>query len=452
MGRGLAVRIWVMGFVAAGTSGCAAVAGGLLLGGGVAAGRLSMKPALTQQMLVQGSDGHLGLVVGIEAMEIHGPRPPLNAPLVLDRSGSMSGYKLRHAKAAARQFIRAMRPGDRIALVTYGDEPELALPSTELTEDSRQRALEAVERVTASGMTHLSGGILLGRDQILEHRGAGRVNRVILLSDGIANVGTCDPVGLARLAEDLRERDISLTTMGVGLDFNEDVMMRLAERGGGNYYYIREAQGLASVFREELGSLFGIVARRPELRLLLAPGVRLRSVPGYRIDQNGQEVRVRLSDISGGSRRKVVLSLEAPTGQPGSLPVADISLEYREPAGGRQTLRSRVAAQVTSDPVLAERSVNRVALGEATKAEAALVIQRAVSLYEQGDAAGASRTLRAASNRIQKRARAYRFNDDLVQGQLRGALGGILAAPAPKAEPGNHLRKEMKRGALELAH
>jgi Ca-activated chloride channel family protein len=411
-----------------------------------------MKPALTQQILVQGSDGHLGLVVGIEAMELHGPRPPLNAALVLDRSGSMSGYKLRYAKAAARQFIRAMRQGDRIALVTYSDEPELVLPSTELTEDSQQRALEAVERVTASGMTHLSGGILLGRDQILDHRGGGRVNRVILISDGIANVGISDPGGLARLAEDMRERDVSLTTMGVGLDFNEDVMMRLADRGGGNYYYIREAHRLASAFREELGSLSGVVAHRPELRLILAPGVRVRSVHGYTFEQHGQEVRVRLSDISGGSRRKVVLSLEAPTGRPGSLPVADVALEYREPAGGRQALRSQVAALVTPDAVRAERSVDPIALGEATKAEAAVEMQRAVTLYERGDVTGASRALEATSQRVQQKAKAYQFSDDLIQGQLRGAMGGIRAAPAPQAEHGNHLRKEMKRGAMELAH
>lgn len=437
--------------MAGAATGCPAVAGGLLLGGGYAAGRLALRTSVTQRAILQGGRGDLGLVVGIEAMELHGPRPPLNAALVLDRSGSMSGDKIRHARAAARQFVRAMRPGDRIALVTYSNHAELVVPSTALDEESRERALRSIDRIEVGGMTNLSGGLVLGRDQVLAHQGSGRVNRVILISDGIANLGVTDPVGLSRLAGDLRERGVTVTTMGVGLDFNEDVMMRLADRGGGNYYYIRHAERMADAFRREFGSLSGVVAHRPQLRLELAPGVRVRAVHGYAFEQRGREVRVKLSDIAGGTRRKVVLALEAPTSRPGALPIADVALEFERPGGARGAVRTRVAAEVTVDARRAATSVDRWAMKEATKAEAASALQRAVTAYERGDADAAARALHEMKARVHERAKTYRFDDAQIRAELDRVRDVLRAAPSPSAAEGSHLRKAYKSRALELA-
>jgi Ca-activated chloride channel family protein len=432
--------------------GCGAVAGGLLIGGGVAVGRLSVKTSLTQNALVQGSDGHLGLVVGITAAELHGPRPPLNAALVIDRSGSMSGDKIRYAKTAAKDFIRAMRAGDRIALITYSNDAELVVPSTSLTEESQMQAIEAVDRIVPSGMTYLSGGLLLGRDQVLGHAGEGRVNRIILISDGIANVGITDPNELSRLAEDLRERDISVSAMGVGLDFNEDVMMRIADRGGGNYYYIRDAHRMAQAFQSEFGSLAGTVARKPEIRLYLAPGVRVQSVHGYPFEQRGNEVRVRLSDIPGGARRKVVVSLKAPTQEIGVRPLANVAFEYEPPGGRRESARAQVLAEVTPDLYRATRSVDPYAMKEASRAEAADALHRSMIQYERGDAAGAARELQATQQRIKDRAKRYRFDDDLIQGSLHNAARAVQAAPAsPQSAPAVDMRKSIKEKAQEMA-
>lgn len=433
---------------------CAAAAvGGLLIGGGVVAGRMSMKARLTQSQLVQGHPGHVSLVVGIDALELQGPRPPINAAIVLDRSGSMSGEKIRHAKEAAKAFVRGMREGDRVALVTYSSGVEVPLPSVPIAEDTQMRALSLIDAIEVAGMTNLSGGLVAGRDQVLETAGEGRVNRVVLISDGVANVGITDAPGLARLAEDLRERSVSLTAMGVGLDFNEDVMMRLADRGGGNYYYVRDAHRLAGVFRKELQSLAGVVAQRPEVVVRLAEGVRVRDVPGYTFQQRGADLHVQLADIPGGAKRKVVVNLDVPTTAVGPRAVADVSLAFA-PARtqARQALRTRVAAEVTRDERVAQRSVDVDALKAATRAETGAAMSEAVRLYEKGDSHRAAQVLEARRQVLHRQKKAYAFQDEVVEAELGRASRSLQAAPAaPAAAAGVDLRKDLKSSARELA-
>ena len=436
-----------------GLSGCAAAIGGLLIGTGVAAGRLSMQARLTQSQLVQGHPGHVSLVVGIDALELQGPRPPINAAIVLDRSGSMSGDKIRHAKEAAKAFVRGMRDGDRVALVTYSSNVEVLLPSAPIQEESQMRALALIEAIEVAGMTNLSGGLLAGRDQVLASSGDGRVNRVVLISDGVANVGITDASGLARLAEDLREHSVSLTAMGVGLDFNEDVMMRLADRGGGNYYYVRDAHRLAGVFRKELQSLAGVVAQRPEVVVRLATGVRVRDVPGYTFEQRGDALHVKLADIAGGAKRKVVVHLDVPTTTIGQRSVADVQLAFSAPRGNQlHALRASVVASVTRDQRVAQRSVDVDALKAATRAEAGVAMTEAVRLYEKGDAYGAARVLEARRATLQKQKKAYDFQDDATEGELSRAARTLRASPAaPAAAAGVDFRKDLKSSARELA-
>jgi hypothetical protein len=228
-------------------------------------------------------------------------------------------------------------------------------------------------------------------------------------------------------------------------------MMRLADRGGGNYYYIRDAHGIVHAFGRELRSLSGVGAHRPELRLELAPRVRVRAVHGYEFEQRGREVRVKLSDLSGGARRKVVMSLAVPTDRPGPLPLADVALAFEKPGGGRDGVTARVAAEVTPDARRAEGSVDRKAIAEATQAEAGVVLKRAITRSERGDAAGAAREIEAAQEAVRERARRYNFSDESIRGALRGALGGVRAAPPPSAASGSHLRKSGKERASTLA-
>jgi Ca-activated chloride channel family protein len=178
-------------------------------------------------------------------------RTPLNLAVVLDRSGSMTGAKIEKAKQAAMQLVDRMRPDDVFSFVIFSDEAQVIVPAQHL--EGKDAIKEKIESVEAQGSTALYAGVSTGADQIAEYLSDKRINRIILLSDGIANVGPSTPRDLRRLGSQLVERGISVTTMGVGDDYNEDLMAGLAEASDANYYYVKDTEKLPEIFNQELG-------------------------------------------------------------------------------------------------------------------------------------------------------------------------------------------------------
>jgi len=178
-------------------------------------------------------------------------RKPLEVALVIDRSGSMQGQKLMIAKTAVANFIRSLDPEDRVALIVYDDEIELvrglAAPSDAL--------VSAVERIEPGGRTNLFGGWLMGAKAV------GRGGRVVLLSDGLANVGRCvDAASISSHAAQSYERyGVTTTSIGVGSDYDEGLMAGMARRGGGAHYFASTAEAISDAFSQErysAGSVF----------------------------------------------------------------------------------------------------------------------------------------------------------------------------------------------------
>src|SRR5262249_20398951 len=149
--------------------------------------------------------------------------------------------------------------------------------------------------------TNIHDGLTLGRDEVLRGLGQGTVNRVILLSDGNANVGITDVPSLSRVASDASERGVRITTVGLGLDCNEDLMEQVADHGRGQYSCGRAASGRDAVFAGELKAIQGTVAPAAELRLEPAcAGVEIAEIYGYPTRRDGRAVVVPLADLAGG--------------------------------------------------------------------------------------------------------------------------------------------------------
>jgi Ca-activated chloride channel family protein len=203
-------------------------------------------------------------------------RRALNVALVLDRSGSMAGPKLAAARAAAAQLVRRLAPTDVASVVAFDDEVlVVADPATGAAQADLPRRIEHIQ---SGGSTNLSGGWLRGRELVHGGLAAEAIHRVVLLTDGRANVGITDRDTLVGLCTQARAQGIGTTTIGFGADYDEHLLRALAEAGGGNLFYIESPDQAAAVFADELEGLFGISAQNLRVQIAPADTVTLAAV------------------------------------------------------------------------------------------------------------------------------------------------------------------------------
>ncbi len=322
-------------------------------------------------------------------------RHPLNLCVVLDRSGSMSEEsKMTYAKSALVTLVDQLQSDDRFSLVIYDDEVDVLRPASCVGND-KDEIRTLINEITPRGWTNLGGGMQEGFRQVEKNIERGDVNRVILLSDGLANQGITDPGQLERIARRHRAQSISLTTIGVGLDYNENLMVGLSENGGGNYYFLESSRNLASVLRKEFDGLSEVVAQNVSIELQLGHGVQLLDVIGYDHHAEGSSVGVSVGDLYAEESRDIILELNVPPGA-GELTVAHARL-IRSGGSEAQDLGS-VEARVNYEQ---DRQVveQRRDLTEQAKVDVAVStrgVAKAMEALDKGDREEASRTLTEA--------------------------------------------------------
>lgn len=223
-------------------------------------------------------------------------RLPLNISLVLDRSGSMAGDKMKYARKAAEFVINQLGEEDYVSIVNYDDRVGVSSASAPVRNKEllRQKIRELQER----GSTNLTGGMLEGYQQVKSTLREGYVHRVLLLTDGLANQGITDPIQIQRIAEKKYAADgIAISTFGLGADYNETLLTQLAETGRGDYYFIENPDKIPNIFAAELKGLLSVVAQNATVKLVLPPALKVVQVYGYPYRVNGNEIEVRCNDI-----------------------------------------------------------------------------------------------------------------------------------------------------------
>lgn len=318
-------------------------------------------------------------------------RVPLNLALVLDRSGSMNGAPLEQAKAAAALLVRRLWPEDVVSVVAYDDVVEtIAEPATGAAQAQLARQIEAID---ARGCTNLSGGWLRGRELVARGRREGGANRVLLLTDGLANVGITEPERLVGLCRSALDQGITTTTIGFGQGYDEELLREMAEAGGGSTYYIESPDQAPAVFTEEIEGLLSLCAQNVTVELRPARAARLvlvhHAYPRHAIEGG---VRLELGDLYARDPRLVLAEFLVPTGDPAEdADVAELTVtaDVLTSTGiERQEIHLPIRASLAAGPHVEPEVRRELLLLEAAKAR-----EEARKAQQQGDLDGAARSL-----------------------------------------------------------
>ncbi|ADO71050.1 vWA domain-containing protein [Stigmatella aurantiaca] len=348
-------------------------------------GSLAMTSRLSHPYITPGSSD-VFVTVDITGQEVPGARrSPVNLALIIDRSGSMSGYKLEQAKQAARHLVTLLKDDDRLAIVHYGSDVK-SLPGLQATPANRERMIQYIEGIWDEGGTNISAGLLAGQAQVETARSDYRVNRLILISDGQPTEGSTDEGSLKQVVKDIRTRGITVSSIGVGTDFNEDLMQAFAEYGAGSYGFLEDAGKLATLFQKDLQQASTQVARNVELSFELPQGIALGEVLGYRANTAGSTVRVALTDFSAGQTERVVARVVVTGSRVGqAVDVTGLKLAYTDLLKDKTVeTASRLSAMVTDqrEEVLARQ--DKDATVYATRARSAQNLQKAAEALKKG--------------------------------------------------------------------
>ena len=228
---------------------------------------------------------------------------PKRLSLVIDRSGSMHGEPLTEALRCASHIASRMTAADELSVVVYDSHVETLVPLAPVT--STQSITDRLAGVQSGGNTALFDGWESGA-QSLEGGKGDAISRVILLSDGQANVGLTQASEIAPDCAKWLAKGVSTTTVGLGRGFNEDLMMEMARSGGGQNYYGQTAADLYDSFDEEFSLLAALYLKNLGLRLVPADGVILEPMGIFSVRA---DEFYKLSDLAYGSEAWMVMRL-----------------------------------------------------------------------------------------------------------------------------------------------
>jgi Ca-activated chloride channel family protein len=344
---------------------------------------------------------------------------PLNFSLVLDHSGSMSGAKLDNLKEAAKLAVDQMGSQDLISIVIFDDKVKVVAPSQPVSDG--QGLKEQIGSIRAGGGTAISRGMKEGLQELRKGVGSDRVSRMLLLTDGetFGDEDVC-----RRLAADASGEGIPIVALGLGEEWNEQLLDDIADTAGGTSDFIPEGQPdvILRTFERQVRAAQATVVQNAELILRLVGGMMPRAVwrvtpmiakLGHRA-LSDRDVQITLGDMERGQGQSVLVEMLVPPRQPGSYRIAQAEVSYDVPATGTmdEKVKTDVVLNFTSDPALASQG-NPYVLNIIEKVTAHKLQTRALDEAAVGNIAGATEKLRAAATRLLELG-----EDDLAQTAL----------------------------------
>ena len=316
-------------------------------------------------------------------------RPSVNLAIVLDRSGSMSGDKIVKAREAACEAIRRLDAKDIVSVVAYDNRSEVIVPAQYVSE--KEALIARIRSIEPRGSTALFDGVTAGANELRKFKGKCEISRVLLLSDGQANVGPSSAEELGRYGALLMKDGIAVSTVGLGVDYNEDLMTRLSQKSDGNSYFVEKSDDLPRIFASELGDVLSVAATKVALKVKFGVGF----TPVSLIGRDGRildgVVTIDLNQLYGGQEKYVIVKCDAAPGAVGSArEIANAEVTYVDPKDEKsKTVTGVGTVTYSADAAAVSASVNKSVVRERALNENAMRTDEALRLADRGDFAGA---------------------------------------------------------------
>ena len=370
----------------------------------------------------------------------------VNVTMIIDKSASMQGKKMACAKEATALMIDQLRQDDVIAIVTYDHHADILLPARAVTEDTN-RLKTSLRQLSASGQTALFNGIEMGVREIRKFWDRHRVNRLILLSDGLANVGPRSPEEFSELVNTLNQKNIAMTTIGLGLGYNEDLMTQLACQSDGNHAFAEQGINLISIFNNEFKEICAVTAQEVNITIICMEGVRPLRVWGRDAQIQGTKISVKLNQLYSEQEKYILLELEV-----AAFPVnpevvlAGVAVVYRNMS---TQLTERISCKIVAGftDSLKGHSANALVMSAVAEQLAAEKNNLAIQLRDQGKIAEAQQILWDNARCLAEESVQYRSKtlQDLHQNSL-------LAAQHLDPQNWQRQRKLMREQLYKITH
>ncbi len=328
--------------------------------------------ALASRQYVLSSAENFVLYVLLEAVaqgtaDGHGGgRLPLNLGVVLDRSGSMyDERRLEFVIEAVKFLVDNLTADDKVSIVAFADKAHIvASPETVRDKAATKRAIDDIDLLEIGGGTQMALGMRMAIDEVKKNLTADRLNRVLVLTDG----QTYEETACIELANQNREQ-MSFSAMGVGVEFNEKLLMRIAQDSHGKYHFIGDPSEIPGIFEDELQGLRAVTVRNGRIDVSLSQGVQIREAfraspeiyaLGTPLVGEDRNVSYEIGDLEAGVPGSVLLTLVLPPRRPGPVRIGQATCHYEVPGVGERSVNTDVTVEYTLDRTLTSRVNGRV--------------------------------------------------------------------------------------------
>ncbi|MCC6888920.1 MAG: VWA domain-containing protein [Hyphomicrobiales bacterium] len=412
----------------------AAFAAAVLPGGPARADQpIALNARFAHGVMTSGQPQRNFLRIGLNGCERKpAQRTPVNVAFVIDRSGSMVGARIAQARDAAAAAVRRLDGNDIASVVAFDDRIEVLVDARPVADHAA--FIDSIRQIGARGSTAIHGGVSEGAQQVKRHLDVRRLNRVVLLSDGQANVGPRRPEDFAQLGRALLAQGISVSTIGLGDRYNEDLMLALARSSDGNHTFVGEATDLVQVFNKEFDDVLAACAQMVAIDLELRPGVRVVRALSRDGRIEGQTAQFQLAQVYAATEHYVLMevAIDAAVAAAGETDLGRVRVSYSTPqTDTRQSLESPIVARFSSAAAEVAAGRDNVVLESVIEQSVRARSAAAVTLRDQGRHSEAQALFKENVAEIDAQAAQGPLSARLqyLQQQYRGILAAPSAAP-----------------------